>query len=247
MNRCFVCLGFALWMGTVGAAKGDGIPKSAGQIVVAVADSWDSTTGRLQCYQRTASGWKPAFPKPIAVLFGRSGLAWGRGVAGQGEKGVHKREGDRRAPAGVFRIGKVYGYDARLSVNPRYPYRQVGEFDAWPDDPKNPYYNRHIVVDPRRVPTWFESQKMRHGDDAYRWLVEIRHNSDPPKAGHGSAIFFHTRRGPTRATAGCTTMSRSDLLRFIGWLNAKARPHYVLLPAAEYRKKMRTWGLPPQP
>src|SRR3712207_9253115 len=75
-------------------------------------------------------------------------------------------------------------------------------------------YNKHIVIpDPANPPPWFEKQKMRHGDFAYRWLVEIRHNSDPPVAGDGSAIFFHIRRGVTRPSVGCTTMAENDLVR----------------------------------
>ena len=40
---------------------------------------------------------------------------------------------------------------------------------------------------------------MRSGDFAYHWLIEIRHNSDPPVPGAGSAIFFHIRRGVNQA------------------------------------------------
>ena len=56
---------------------------------------------------------------------------------------------------------------------------------------------------------------MRSGDFAYRWLVEIRHNADPPVPGYGSAIFFHIRRGPSRPSAGCTTMAEKNLVELI--------------------------------
>ena len=92
---------------------------------------------------------------------------------------------------------------------------------------------------------WFAKQKMRHNDFAYRWLVEVRHNSDPPVAGAGSAIFFHIRRGVNRPSAGCTTMAESNLVKLISWLRPSAKPHYVLLPAAEYDKKWQGWQLPP--
>jgi hypothetical protein len=74
--------------------------------------------------------------------------------------------------------------------------------------------------------------------------VEIRHNADPPEPGLGSAIFFHTRRGETRPTWGCTTMAKEDLVALIRWLRAEAHPHYALLPWKEYRKKWNQWGLP---
>ena len=219
----------------------------AGQMMVTIADSWDSTTGKLYCFDRTRDGWKAAFDQPISVLLGRNGLAWGRGLRGQGEQGKHKREGDGRAPAGVFVIGKIYTYDSKLPAGANYPFRTVTKWDAWVDDPKLKEYNQHIVVDPKRVPAWFESQKMRHGDAAYRWLIEVRHNSDPPKAGGGSAIFLHTRRGPNRTTAGCTTMESGNLVRVMRWLRSDQRPQYTVLPKAVYQSRQRAWKLPELP
>ena len=213
------------------------------QLIVGIAPTWDSVTGRLQRFERDGPGWKPAAP-PVPVLFGRTGLIWGRGVLGTSEPGAHKSERDGRAPAGVFRIGKIYTYDSTLPPGADFPMRTVGRGDAWIDDPKHPQYNRHVVVDPGNPPPWFEKQKMRHGDFAYRWLVEIRHNSDPPLAGAGSAIFFHIRRGPQRPSAGCTTMAESDLIGMMKWLRADARPHYALLPKSEYLAKWKAWGLP---
>ena len=172
---------------------------------------------------------------------------WGRGVLPVPE-GSRKTEGDRKAPAGYFAIGTVFGYDASLpgGSDRGYPYRQVTKWDAWPDDPSNPYYNRHVVIDPKKgIPPWYEKQKMRLGDDAYHWLIEIRHNTDPkPVPGGGSAIFFHTRRGPDSPSFGCTTMARSDLENILRWLRADARPHYVLLPKSEYLRLKDAWDLP---
>lgn len=223
------------------------IPK-AGQILLGIAPQWSSTRGRLYPYNRGADGgWVASFDRPIEVLFGKGGLAWGRGVVPVPEGG-RKAEGDRKAPAGFFAIGQIYGYDGGLPAgsDPAYPYRQVTRWDAWPDDPKNPFYNRHVVIDPAAgVPPWFEKQRMRLGDAAYHWLIEIRHNMDPkPVPGGGSAIFFHTRRGPDRTSHGCTVMARSDLENVIRWLRADARPHYVLLPQAEYERLRGAWDLP---
>jgi L,D-peptidoglycan transpeptidase YkuD (ErfK/YbiS/YcfS/YnhG family) len=213
------------------------------QLIVSIAPTWDSNTGRLQCFERAGEGWKPvtgAWP----VLYGKSGLVWGRGVLGTGEPGAHKKERDGRAPAGVFRIGTIYTYDSALPGGAKYPFHTVGEGDAWIDDVKHPDYNRHVMVDAKNPPAWFEKQKMRHNDFAYRWLVEIRHNSDPPVSGEGSAIFFHIRRGTTRPSAGCTTMAEGNLVKLITFLRAEKKPHYALLPRGEYEKKWQAWGLP---
>jgi L,D-peptidoglycan transpeptidase YkuD (ErfK/YbiS/YcfS/YnhG family) len=230
-----LCVAFVPWA----AAQ---VPADARQLIASIAPGWDSTTGRLQCFERAGRGWKPAQPA-WPVLYGKSGLAWGRGVTAIGE-GRQKQERDGRAPAGIFRIGKIYTYDAALPAGASFPFRTVGRGDAWIDDVNHPDYNRHVVIDATNPPPWFEKQKMRHGDFAYRWLVEIRHNSDPPVPGAGSAIFFHIRRGVARPSAGCTTMAEANLVQMIRWLRAEKRPHYVLLPRAEYLAKWKAWGLP---
>jgi L,D-peptidoglycan transpeptidase YkuD (ErfK/YbiS/YcfS/YnhG family) len=214
-----------------------------GQLILAVAPTWDSNAGKLQRYEREGGGWKSVAPS-VPVLFGKNGSVWGRGVLGTDERGPHKTERDGRAPAGVFRIGKIYTYDTALPPGSDFPFHTVTNADAWIDDVTNPKYNQHVTVDPANPPAWFEKQKMRHGDFAYRWLVEIRHNSDPPIPNGGSAIFFHIRRGPQRPSAGCTTMAEENLIELIRWLRAGKRPHYALLPKAEYTAKWQAWGLP---
>lgn len=224
--------------------RASGIDESVRQLIVSVAPTWDSKQGQLQLFERDAEGWK-ATGEPWAVLYGANGLAWGRGVLGTDEKGIHKKERDKRAPAGVFRIGKIYTEDAALPEGAKYPFRTITKADAWIDDPALPHYNQHVVIeDPKNPPPWFEKQKMRHNDFAYRWLVEIRHNADPPVPGDGSAIFFHIRRGVTRPSAGCTVMAEGNLVKLIRWLRADRNPHYALLPRAEYQDKWKEWGLP---
>lgn len=213
------------------------------QLIVSIAPDWNSTQGKMQLFQKNGSTWTAA-SAPIPVLFGKSGLAWGIGEHAP-QEGIQKREKDGRAPAGLFDIGKIYTYDAALPQGANFPYRTVGKGDAWIDDVSHPQYNQHVVVDPANPPAWFEKQKMRHGDFAYRWLVEVRHNSDPPAAGKGSAIFFHIRRGPTRPSHGCTTMAEANLVKMIQWLRADAHPQYVLLTWADYQRLWKEWKLPP--
>ncbi len=233
---------FCLIVLSAGAA---GTDPSASQLAVSIADGWNSTTGRMQLFERDGRTWRAVCP-PWRVLYGKNGLAWGRGeftVAG-GSAAPVKQERDRRAPAGIFRIGKIYTYDSALPAGADYPFHTITSADAWIDDPALPDYNRHITVDPANPPPWFQKQRMRLDDPPHRWLVEIRHNADPPVAGAGSAIFFHIQRGESIFSSGCTVMPRTDLLRLVSWLRAPARPRYVLLPKSEYIALWKTWGLP---
>lgn len=215
---------------------------SVRQLVVSVAPSWDSQKGQLQLFERKGKGWE-AVSAPMRVLYGKSGMAWGRGVHAP-QEGLQKVERDKRAPAGIFKIGTIYTYDQALPGGTGYPFHTITKADAWIDDPTLPEYNRHVVVDPANPPPWFEKQRMRLNDPPHRWLIEIRHNSDPPVPNAGSAIFFHIQRGPERASAGCTVMPEASIRQIIGWLKANQNPHYVLLPRAEYLARWKAWGLP---
>jgi len=237
-----------LWL-LVSNAHADGVPRECTQLIVAIAPDWDSMRGQMIRFERSSAGGKwTQVDSPVPVLFGKNGVAWGSGIAGQNESGLRKKERDGRAPAGIFRIGKIYTYDPQLPPGADYPFHQVTKADAWVDDINSPDYNRFVTIDdPNQPPPWFEKQKMRHNDFAYRWLVEIRHNSDPPVPGHGSAIFFHIRRGVSRPSAGCTTMAEENLVNLIQWLRGPRHPCYALLPRKEYEARRQAWDLPELP
>ncbi len=220
------------------------LPADCQQLIVGLADSWDSNVGRIQCFERDGRSWR-AVTAPQRVLFGANGLAWGIGIAGQGEPGLRKAEGDKRAPAGIFSLGRVYTYSPALPAGADYPFHTVTAGDCWIEDPALPHYNRYVRVDPANPPPWFRKQQMKQGDFAHAWKIEVRHNATPPVPGAGSAIFFHIQRGPNKHSAGCTTMPESAILTLIKWLRADAHPHYVLLPTAEYLAKWKAWRLPP--
>src|SRR5205809_3306836 len=84
------------------SARAGGVPADCSQLIVAVAPDWNAMRGEMQRFERAGhADWNAVAP-PVPVLFGKSGLAWGSGVAGQGEQGLHKKERDGRAPAGIF-------------------------------------------------------------------------------------------------------------------------------------------------
>jgi L,D-peptidoglycan transpeptidase YkuD (ErfK/YbiS/YcfS/YnhG family) len=229
----------------VSNVRADGVPGDCTQLLLGLGRDWNSMHGTLQLFERERGGkWTP-ITAPFPVLFGKNGLAWGIGLAGQNEPGFRKKERDGRAPAGVFKIGEVFGYDPGLPAGGDYPYHQITDADVWSDDPRSPDYNRHVTIDPRNPPDYYSHEKMRSGDFAYRWLIEIRHNADPPVPGAGSAIFFHIRRGVDHPTTGCTTMAEPNLVKIVTWLRAARHPCYALLPQAEYERKWQAWDLPP--
>ncbi|HZE12759.1 MAG TPA: hypothetical protein VE086_03295, partial [Chthoniobacterales bacterium] len=91
-----------------------GVPDDCTQLIVGLAPDWNSMHGEMQLFERSGGGnWSPVSQR-WPVLFGKQGLAWGSGLAGQNESGLRKAERDGRAPAGIFQIGKIYTYDSAL-------------------------------------------------------------------------------------------------------------------------------------
>ena len=82
---------------------------------------------------------------PIPAVVGRNGLAWGRGIHLEPPAGgPQKREGDGKAPAGIFRLGIAFGYGPGDSAPwIRLPYQQMTERIKCVDDVASPFYN-HI-------------------------------------------------------------------------------------------------------
>ncbi|WP_140726332.1 L,D-transpeptidase family protein [Pseudomonas sp. Hp2] len=219
---------------------------AARQLVVVVTADWDAPRGELHAFERQGDGWRAAAPA-FAVAVGRNGSAWGDGVHPPQSGGPRKREGDGRSPAGVFDLGPAFGYADR--IDSAMPYQAMRATHWCMDVPDSPLYNR--IVDAAQVGAdavegSSEPMRMdlhRDGDIRYREGFVIQHN---PRAvpGHGSCIFAHLWRTPGEATAGCTAMEPADMQRLLAWLDPAARPRFVLLPQAEYRRLQRAWALP---
>jgi L,D-peptidoglycan transpeptidase YkuD (ErfK/YbiS/YcfS/YnhG family) len=61
---------------------------------------------------------------------------------------------------------------------------------------------------------------------AYPFLAVIEFNMRPVVAGRGSGIFLHAATG--RATNGCISLRRSDLLTVLRWLRPGEAPHIAI-------------------
>ncbi|MGB6221622.1 L,D-transpeptidase family protein [Haloferula sp.] len=221
------------------------LPSKSTQCVVAVASDWGATHVTLTAYEKRGNQWVKALgPWPCRI--GKSGLAWGLGIHPNPPGTKLKKEGDWRAPAGVFHLGGAWGYDEAIQKHPKLPYRQITKRDLWVEDSNSPSYNRHLVIDHEPSTAWEKKQQMRQGDHAHSLKLFVAHNA-PPKVtpGGGSAIFFHIwRAGGTKPTAGCTTLSEDHLSQLIAWLDPTKQPLYVLLPQAEYDARRSAWKLP---
>jgi D-alanyl-D-alanine dipeptidase len=211
------------------------------QLLVIISKSWDATTGRLQRYEKQHGTWKKV-GEPWTVSLGLKGMAWGRGLRSQ-TGAPQKVEGDNKAPAGIFRVGKAYGYDAAPPSGSRWPYQQVDETWRCIDDPASACYNKIFAVDASVKQDWSTAEQMRRPDPLYKWVLNLEQNQ-PAKAGAGSCIFLHVWRTPGASTEGCTAMPEEKMVELLKWLKPGLEPHVVQLPETEYRAKKGDWRLP---
>jgi D-alanyl-D-alanine dipeptidase len=220
------------------------IPKlsNRAQLILVLAPDWNATKAKLRAFERDGAGeWKMTGIESDVVI-GRKGMAWGIGLHGGCRRNsACKKEGDERAPAGVFELDEIFGVAKAPKV--RFPYRHITTATEAIDDPRSRFYNR--LVDARRVQRkdWTSSERMRRSDDLYRWGIVVKHNWKQ-RPGHGSCIFLHTWLGPGQGTSGCTAMPSVVLRRLIRWIDQAKRPVLVQLPLAEYRRLQPSGRLP---
>jgi L,D-peptidoglycan transpeptidase YkuD (ErfK/YbiS/YcfS/YnhG family) len=215
------------------------------QMLRVLTADWNASSGELQRFERRRSGWR-AVGAPIAVSIGRNGSAWGLGLH-PNQPGVQKREGDGRAPAGVFTLGTAFGYAPSLSSKLGYTAMQAEHYCV--DVPGSAHYNR--IVDTRLVGDAAiegSTEPMRRdvhlaGDQLYRMGFVIEHNA-AHQANAGSCIFAHLWRAPTAPTAGCTAMDEASMQLLLDWLDRNRQPRLVLMPRADYAERIASWGLP---
>ncbi len=214
------------------------------QLVVVTTPSWSSTAGSIRRYERAnaQSPWR-SIDQPEPVVVGRTGIAWGVGFDGVSTDGPHKREGDGKAPAGIFPLDTAFGFAPPASMQTvKLPYVQLLPSTDCVDDTASTYYNK--VVDKGSVPRvdWNSAEHMRQVPQ-YEVGVIVRYNAAPVK-GRGSCIFLHIWAGPGSHTAGCTAFAEAKVRDVIRWLDPEKRPVLVQLTANQYADLRTRWSLP---
>ena len=205
------------------------IPASCLQLLRVESPSIASPTGEMRLLERASdtAAWRP-YGAPFPITLGHNGLGWGLGLqpAAPPSEFPEKVEGDKRSPAGLFRLPSVFGMatdgDAAFL---KMPYIALRPGIIGVDDPKSAHYNQ--IVDSSRVKRdWDSNESMSRHKKLYQWGAFVGHNPDQIP-GRGSCIFLHLWPGAGRSTSGCTAMSAEDLETVIRWLDASKDPCLV--------------------
>jgi L,D-peptidoglycan transpeptidase YkuD (ErfK/YbiS/YcfS/YnhG family) len=248
---CLVTLIASLTALNEAESQGDGKPlEESLQLVIVVTRSWEAVDGSLQRYERPslASVWRSVGPK-IPVVVGRNGMGWGKGLYQNPSKsGLIKKEGDRKAPAGIFSLSQAFGYAPAESIQRlKLPYLELSQGEQCVDDVKSKHYNEIVNANELGDRDWQSFEDMRRSDGLYRWGIVVDHNARPSIPGAGSCVFLHIWRGPSQGTSGCTAFEASQVEAMLHWLDSAAKPVLVQLPTPEYIRLQRQWDLPELP
>jgi L,D-peptidoglycan transpeptidase YkuD (ErfK/YbiS/YcfS/YnhG family) len=220
------------------------------QLVIVTTADWGSVSGQAQLFEKHGprDHWRRV-GDPFEIVVGNAGLAWGAGVLpasahdGRAAADPVKKEGDGKAPAGIFRLSKAFGYAPQPPAGSKLDYVALSPSIECVDDAASRYYNRiedHASV----TPDWHSSEQMRRPDDLYRWGIVVDHNSDPPQPGAGSCIFLHIWRGPGQGTVGCTAVPQARIESLLGWLDPARQPLLVQLPRPRFDALRKQLHLP---
>jgi L,D-peptidoglycan transpeptidase YkuD (ErfK/YbiS/YcfS/YnhG family) len=214
------------------------------QCLLVSTKEWKSSDGKIRLFERDRvdSAWRQLkSPKPVFI--GKSGFGWGRGLIGtESLPGPRKKEGDGKAPAGIFRLISAFGYAP--TCHTKLTYLALSPDIEAIEDPQSRYYNQLVARSKIASPDWRTSEHMFRADVRYKWGIVVAHNV-PPQPGAGSCIFLHVWSDPPSPTVGCTAMSEETMVDLIGWLDPKKHPVLVQLPSEAYGILHDSWHLPP--
>ena len=182
--------------------------RSATRLLLVTTPNFNAFKGSMVTYARSSptAAWQPSGNRrPIVV--GRKGLAWGWTATSYAKAGEPlKREGDKRAPAGIFAIGRPFGTsDKQLKGFVRLKHGQ--HFCV--DDTRSKHYGRIVSRGQAgRSTSGEEMSKI----SLYRQGLVVNYPPNAKKRA-GSCIFVHVWRRPNSPTVGCVAASEADVGR----------------------------------
>ena len=207
----------------------------ARQAVVVTSTSWSTSYATLRTWEKGSDGvWRQKF-SPMVARLGYNGF----------RRAGERLQGDGTTPAGTFTITRAFGSLSDPGTDLRY--RKYDSNDYWVGDQRDP--RTYNILQPYRSPSaaWRTRQAERLADyasGAYRYAAVINFNmprgvywSDTAREWHatypadtrrGNAIFLHVNG--SGATAGCVSVSFTQMSSILRWLDPAMKPRIVMGP-----------------
>lgn len=214
------------------------------QIVVCLAPTAETRGAVLRVFEwHKTKNWQPK-TNLIKVRIGRNGLAWAKGL--QAEKlntPPLKKEGDGKAPQGIFSLIQIFGYAEKPNKKWKMPYLNATKSTLCIDDIDDVNYGK--IIDTKKIPSSDKSHEtLRRDDNLYQFGIVVDYNHTTPEKGAGSCIFLHVKTPDDQPTSGCTAMTRPELLSVINVLDARKKPVLLQCTTANYPVLAAQYGLP---
>jgi len=216
----------------------------ASRLISVTTPSMDTQLATMQLFTRHSANkpWNRISAAEPAVV-GKAGLGWGYSFVHLKEpEEPEKVEGDKRTPAGFFRIGASFGFSP--SRQPGYLELKAGE-TVCVEEPSSPFYN---TITKRSEIGSVEADDMRTSP-LYRSGLFVEYPSDRATR-RGSCILIHIWSAPDTGTAGCIGLPEDRVRALQHFSRAGAvlavLPETALerfpgcLPAASVRPSTRT-------
>ncbi len=215
---------------------------SSGQIMVTIVPDDTTIEGQMYRFEKKSDEWINV-GKPIDINVGKNGLAWGKGgeLSDNVKRGIFKKEGDGKAPAGIFTIGAAFGNATEKEMKAqgiKLPFLDVADNFYCVDDPESEHYNSIVSTDDVKK-DWKSAEEMLRKDDLYDFGIFVNHNT-PAKQGDGSCIIIHIWRAKGKPTHGCTAMHKDNILTLLKWIDPSQHPLLIQMTKNEY-PQLKDW------
>ena len=218
--------------------------KKAEQLIISIVPDDKTIMGVMYKYEKKEGDWA-AVGKGVLTSIGKHGLAWGKGeMDDRVMRGFKKQEGDGKAPAGIFTLGKAFGYASKEEADfIKLPYIESTDTYFCVDDVESEYYNSMVNTDDVNK-DWNSAEDMLRKDGLYEWGIFVNHNNTPMAASDGSCIMIHVWRGQNKPTHGCTASAKTHIVELLKWLDPVKNPKLVQITKAEYPQMKEWFALP---
>ncbi len=210
------------------------------QLIIVIANKIDSKSGKLYFYEKDKAGnWKARL-KSIDVMLGAKGLGYCNDLSRIfAFKIPRKKEGDLKTPAGLFYIHEAFAY---YPIKTGIELKILNKGTVCVDDTASLSYGK-ISNESLSKKDWNSGEKMRLIRQ-YEYGIVIDQNELANRSEGGSCIFVHIWSGKHNSTAGCTSMSKENLLRLLALLEINKIPVILQLPRESYQKAAAILKLP---
>ena len=138
---------------------------------------------------------------------------------GRGGLTKFKKEGDKKTPKGIFKLGNLYFREDKI-CKPKTSLKciKINQNMGWCNDVKFPkIYNKLFKIRNR-----VKHEKLKRKDHKYDLLIPIKYNWKKTIPGKGSCIFIHLTKN-YNPTAGCIALKKKDFFIMLKLINKNTK------------------------